>query len=127
VDTLLDCNSALAKDATPFILSLPSSQKSSFEQSIVVFKKRICQKKIFKPAGKVTNKLSTLNSPELADRSEAKSAKRSFALKIKKNRDILSFDSELRFVLLASQAFSNSSSFISIQLKICPVFRRESL
>ncbi len=33
------------------------------------------------PAGKVTNKLSTCISPKMAERSEAKSAKRSFASK----------------------------------------------
>ena len=49
-------------------------------------------------AGKVTNKLSPLISLKLAERSETKSAKRSFASNIK----IIFFDTKNRLALLAS-------------------------
>ena len=47
----------------------------------------------------MTNKLVALFSLKMAERSEAKSAKRSFA---SKKLDFLIFDAKLRFALLAS-------------------------
>ena len=50
-------------------------------------------------AGKVTNLLSIIIFLKMAERSEAKSAKRSFA---SKNLKFLIFDAKLRFALLDS-------------------------
>ena len=62
------------------------------------------------PAGKVTNKLVASFSLKMAERSEAKSAKRSFASKIKNSKY---FDAKLRFALLASL---RSAVFSEIQV-----------
>jgi len=65
---------------------------------------KISEKEGFIIAGKMTKKLTTLISIKRAERSEAKSAKRSFASKIK-IRDILTRSFASRFLLRFAQLF----------------------
>ena len=69
--------------------------------NIYFYPKNIKLKKSLTPAGKVTNKLSTFISPKIAERSKAKSAKRSFTSKNNKS------NFQLRAFSFASFLLSN--------------------